>query len=59
MRRDSLTNPSLRERFGLERTESNVVSVSRYIKEAVDARLIKPRQENSSRSSMQYIPFWD
>lgn len=58
VRHDSLTNPSLRERFGLERTESNVVSVSRYIKEAVDAGLIKPRLENSSRSSMQYIPFW-
>lgn len=51
-----LTNASLRERFGVE--ERNKAAVSRYIREAVDAQLIRPFDEDSSRKLMKYVPFW-
>ena len=55
-KRQYLTNASLRVRFGVE--EKNKAAVSRYIKEAVDANLIKPVSGTSSRRLMQYLPFW-
>jgi predicted HTH transcriptional regulator len=51
-----LTNASLRVRFGVE--ERNKASVSRYIKEAVEARMIKPHDEDAARKLMKYVPFW-
>lgn len=54
--RDSLTNASLRERFGIR--ENNRATVSRYIREAVDAGLIRPFDEQASRKMMKYVPFW-
>ena len=54
--RGFLTNPSLRERFGVEQKNSAIVS--RYIREAVDAGFIKPFDENASRRLMKYVPFW-
>lgn len=54
--RDFLTNASLRERFGVE--ERNKASVSRYIKEAIEAGLIKPFDEDAPRRLMKYVPSW-
>lgn len=53
---DFLTNASLRERFGIE--ARNKASVSRYIREAMEAGLIKPHDEGASRRWMRYLPFW-
>ena len=54
--RDFLTNASLRQRFGVE--ERNKAAVSRYIKEAVGAGIIKPFDENAPRRLMKYVPHW-
>lgn len=54
--RDYLTNASLRERFGVE--EKNKAAVSRYIREAVEAGMIKPFDEDAARKLMKYVPFW-
>ena len=51
-----LTNSSLRERFGV--AVKNKAIISRCIGEAVDAELIKPFNESSSRKFMSYVPFW-
>lgn len=53
-----LTNGSLRERFGLENTNSGSVTVSRVIKMARDRGLIKPFDENASPRNMSYVPYW-
>jgi predicted HTH transcriptional regulator len=54
--RDFLTNSSLRERFGVE--ERNKATVSRYIREAVEAGAIEPFDEGAARKLMKYVPFW-
>jgi len=54
--RDFLTNASLRERFGVE--EKNKAAVSRYIREAVEAGMIKPVDDAAARKMMKYVPFW-
>ena len=54
--RDYLTNASLRERFGVE--EKNKAAVSRYIREAVEAGMIKPYDEDAARKMMKYVPHW-
>ena len=54
--RDSLTNASLRERFGVE--ERNKATVSRYIREAVEKGMIKPVDETAARKMMKYVPYW-
>jgi len=51
-----LTNASLRERFGVER--KNMATVSRYIREAVEAKAIRPFADDASRKQMKYVPFW-
>lgn len=51
-----LTNASLRERFGVD--EKNKAAMSRYIREAVEAKLIKPYDEDAARKMMKYVPFW-
>lgn len=53
---EQLTNPSLRTRFGID--EKNSAMVSRLIKEAVEAKLIIPRDPTTSRRLMQYLPYW-
>ena len=53
---EHLTNSSLRERFGLQ--ESSSGSVSRLIKEAVKAELIKPLDPTTAPRYMKYIPIW-
>ena len=53
---DTLTNASLRERFGLK--ESSSGSASRLIKESVNQKLIKPLDPETAPRYMKYIPFW-
>ena len=53
---DHLTNASLRARFGIE--DKNKATVSRHIREAVKAGLIKPFDKDASRKTMRYVPFW-
>jgi ATP-dependent DNA helicase RecG len=54
--RDFLTNASLRQRFGID--EKNKAAISRYIREAVEAAMIKPIDEKAARRMMKYVPFW-
>ena len=54
--RDYLTNASLQERFGVE--ERNKATVSRYIREAVEAGMIRPFDEDAARKLMKYVPYW-
>jgi ATP-dependent DNA helicase RecG len=56
VQRDFLTNTSLRERFGVK--EKNKAAVSRYIREAIDAGMIRPVDEDAARKMMKYVPFW-
>jgi len=53
---EQLTNSSLRERFGLNKSAS--ASISRLIKDAVEAPLIKPLDPTTAPRYMKYIPFW-
>ncbi len=54
--RNFLTNGSLRARFGVD--EKNKATVSRYIREAVEAGVIKPFDEDAARKLMKYVPYW-
>ncbi len=49
-------NASLRERFGIK--ENNKAVASRRIREAVDAGMIKPFDEDAGPRFMKYVPFW-
>ena len=51
-----LTNASLRERFGVE--GKNRAMVSRYIREAVNAGMIKPYNAEAKKGQMKYMPDW-
>ena len=53
---EQITNKSLRERFGVE--ESQSASISRLIKLAVEERLIKPLDPETAPRYMRYIPIW-
>jgi ATP-dependent DNA helicase RecG len=54
--RRSLTNTSLRERFGID--EKNSAVASRLIKEAVEAGAIVPYDSAASKKYMKYVPWW-
>lgn len=51
-----LTNSSLRKRFGLKDSSSG--SISRLIKDAVEAKLIKPLEPDTAPRYMKYLPIW-
>ena len=53
---EHLTNASLRKRFGLKETSSG--TISRLIKDAVDAQYIKPLDSTTAPRYMKYIPLW-
>lgn len=53
---EHLTNKSMRERFGVKST--NISSISRLIKAAVEKQIIKPFDPGASPKNMSYIPFW-
>jgi predicted HTH transcriptional regulator len=53
---DSMTNASLRERFGVP--EKNKALISRLITAAIKDNLIKPVEPDTAPRYMRYIPFW-
>ncbi len=54
--RDFMTNSSLRERFGIK--PENKAMVSRYIKETIEAGMIRPLSNDVSKKNMKYVPYW-
>lgn len=56
VQRDFMTNTSLRERFGIKKENSAIVS--RLIREAVENGLIQPYDPEAGKKYMKYIPFW-
>ena len=50
------TNGSLRKRFGI--VENNRATVSRYLREAVDAGVIAPFDPDAAPRYRKYRPFW-
>lgn len=54
--RSVVTNTTIRERFGID--SHNSARASRLIGEAVEARMILPRDASAGRKNMQYIPYW-
>ena len=53
---DYLTNSSLRERFGMDKTSPG--TISRTIKEAVAKKLIRPYDPDTAPRYMKYVPIW-
>ena len=51
-----MTNTSLRKRFGIE--EKNSATVSRIIKDALNAKKIKAYDVDAAKKMMKYIPYW-
>jgi ATP-dependent DNA helicase RecG len=56
VQRDSMTNSSLRERFGIEK--KNSATASRIIAEAIEDGRIKPFDPNQGKRHAKYLPFW-
>jgi ATP-dependent DNA helicase RecG len=54
--REHMNNASLRERFGIE--SKNSAMVSRVIKDAVNAGLVKPYDAEAGTKAMRYVPHW-
>lgn len=54
--REYMTNSTLRQRFGLE--EKSMSSVSRIIKDAIIADMIKALDPNTAPKHLKYVPFW-
>jgi ATP-dependent DNA helicase RecG len=54
--RKEMTNTTLRVRFGVE--EQNRSTVSRLIREAVEAGAIVPAEPDAAPKLMRYLPFW-
>ena len=54
--REHMNNTSLRERFGIE--GKNSATVSRVIKDAVSAGLVKPYDADAGTKAMRYVPHW-
>jgi predicted HTH transcriptional regulator len=52
-----MSNASLRKRLGIE--DKNYPLASRIIRDAIDAKLIKPHgQKIGSKRDASYVPFW-
>jgi len=57
VQKQHMTNSTLRERFGIEK--ENSAMISRFIKEALDKKVIKLVDPDSeSRKHTKYVPFW-
>ena len=54
----SMNNQSLRERFDLEATKSNMVAMSRLIRECCESGLIKEEDEEAGTKFKRYVPAW-
>lgn len=53
---DSMTNASLRERFGVPDTGKS--GISRLIQRCLEDKLIRPVDPNAAPKYMSYVPFW-
>lgn len=56
VQRNYMTNTSLRERFGID--QKNSATISRMIREALDAGVIKAYDLDASKKYMKYVPYW-
>ncbi len=56
VKREFMTNASLRERFGIE--EKNSAIASRIIKETIEKELVKSYEDHMSKKYAKYVPFW-
>ena len=56
VQRSFMTNASLRNRFGIE--EKNSAIASRFIKDALEEKKIKPCDISAAKKFMKYIPHW-
>jgi len=55
---EAMSNQSLRERFGLDDGQKNSLAMSRLIREACDAGLIKVEDKDAGTKNRRYIPGW-
>ena len=53
---ETVTNNVIRERLGLDRSSSAVVS--RYLKVVVGHGLLRIRDEGAGTKARQYVPYW-
>lgn len=56
VKRDYMTNPSLRERFGID--AKNSATASRLIKEALEAGAIRLYDKDAAWKLRKYVPIW-
>lgn len=56
VKRESMTNTSVRERFGIE--TQNSATASRLIRDAVEAGLVVAYDPNAAPKLMRYVPVW-
>lgn len=54
----SMSNQSLRERFGLGDEKKNTLAISRLIKDCREAGLVKEEDESAGPKNKRYIPSW-
>jgi ATP-dependent DNA helicase RecG len=54
--REPVTNTSLRQRFRVEAGNSAIVS--RIIRDAIEAGMIKPLEEGQAKKAARYLPWW-
>ena len=55
---DSMSNQSLRERFGLAPESKNTVAISRLIRDCCEEGLIKEEDPDAGAKYRRYIPAW-
>jgi predicted HTH transcriptional regulator len=53
---ESVTNSTLRQRFGLPSSQSSYIS--RLFSEALERRVIKPAPGSGARAKAAYVPYW-
>ena len=53
---DAVTNSDIRSAFGLDEKEK--VRASRIIKDAIEAKLIKPVDPATASRYMKHVPYW-
>lgn len=53
---EAMTNTTVRDRFGID--PRNAATASRIIKDALEAGVIKPFEEDQSKRHSRYLPFW-
>lgn len=56
VQRESMTNTSLRERFGID--PKNSATASRLIKEAMTANTVRLHDPDAAPKLRRYVPFW-